>query len=593
MLPEPPRLAAPAPAVAVHSLGDTMTPCWTARSAALVAIALLLGTSPGQAQSVRLPSEQTGSEIPGKMPGTPQAWGDGSGDIGVQIAASGSPASGRIVPNAPNLVRDTRWPPAVQPSTAPDTCSKPMTGRGTTYNVGPGQKYDDLNDVPWLSLQAGDVVNVFYRPEPYRSKIGLRGQGTADAPIVINGVTDAACQRPVISGENAQTVRDARQRRFFNKQYSENLGVFLVYKGPDDPYGYRPKHLQFKNLKITGGHQDFAYTAQDGTQSRYSRAAAAIYAVVVEDLLVEQCEITGNGNGIFVNSKSGDEASYGATFRFNRIHDNGVKNSWFEHNLYVQTQRSLYEGNYIGQLIPGAAGSSLKDRSSATVVRYNHIVAAARALDLVEIEGGVPQVLNDPYYPSAWVYGNLIVDAAKNGGRAFSVKLIHWGGDNDPRYFRPGTLWFYNNTVVLKIDKSDFYYVSLFDMPTDQQKVNLRANVIQNLGSAVLYLGYEKGTIDLDDTNLISGGYQTGRGDVKINVIGSVLDSRQAGLDSDGRPLRAAPGTDRGKLTPLRMPAGISTDDLEPHHQFAAPARIVPRPVSGAAPDLGAFELSP
>lgn len=566
-----------------------MTPRWTACSAALAAITLLLCTAATPAQSVRIPTEQTGSEIPGQMPGAPQEIG-AVDEPPLLLAASDVPApSGRVVPNAPSLARDTRWPPAPQLPATPDGCSKALTGRGTTYNVGPGQKYADLQDVPWLSLQGGDVVNIFHRAEPYRSKIGLRGQGTADAPIVINGVTDASCQRPVISGENAQTVRDAQQRRFFNKQYSENLGVFLVYKGPEDPYGYRPRHLQFKNLKITGGHQDFTYTAQDGTPGRYSRAAAAIYAVVVEDLLVENCEITRNGNGLFVNSKSGDEASFGATFRFNRIHDNGVKGSHFEHNLYVQTQRALYEGNYIGQLIPGAAGSSLKDRSSATVVRYNHIVAAARALDLVEIEGGVPQVLNDPYYPSAWVYGNLIVDDAKTG-RAFSVKLIHWGGDNDPRYFRQGTLWFYNNTVVLKVDKGDFYYVSLFDMPTERQKVNLRGNIVQNLGSAVLHLGYESGTIDLDDTNLVTGGYQP-RGDVKINVIGSVLDTRNAGLDAEGRPQRGAPGTDRGTLTPLRMPAGVLTEHLAPTFQFAAPARLVPRPVRGTAPDLGAFEL--
>lgn len=552
----------------------------------------------GQAQSIRIPTEAAGTEIPGQMPGTPLEV-QPDRESPVLLAASdappaGPPPSGRVVPHAPSLVRDISWPPAPVVLPNANGCSAALTGRGTTFNVGPGQRYADLQDVPWLSLRGGDVVNIFYRAEPYRSKIGLRGQGTADEPIVINGVTDANCQRPVISGDNALTVRDAQQRRFFSKQYSENLGVFLIYKGPDDPYGYRPAHIHFKNLKITGGHQDFSYTAQDGTKARYSRAAAAIYAVLIEGLLVENCEITRNGNGLFVNSKSGDEPSLGATFRNNRIWDNGVVGSYFEHNLYVQTQRSLFEGNYIGQLIPGAAGSSLKDRSSATVVRFNHIVSAARALDLVEIEGGVPQILNDPYYHSAWVYGNLIVDDAK-ASRAFSVKLIHWGGDNDPRYFRNGTLWFYNNTVLLKVDKTDFWYVSLFDMPTGQQKVNLRANIIQNLGSAQLRLGYEHGTIDLDDTNLITGSYSTGgvNNDVKVNLIGRVLDPRTPGLDANGRPLRGAAGTDVGGLTPLRMPAGVVTDNLRVSHQFAPPARLVPRVPQGAGPDLGAFELTP
>ena len=575
-----------------------MTPRSLACYAALTAVMLACGISSGRAQSIRIPSEQAGQEIPGQMPGTPAELRP-SNDSPVLLAASdaartSNAPSGRVAPNAPSLVRDTSWPPAPQLLANDNGCSAALTGRGTTYHVGPGQKYADLQDVPWLSLRAGDVVNIHYRPEPYRSKIGLRGQGTADEPIVINGVTDANCQRPVISGENALTVRDAQQRQFFSKQYSENLGVFLIYKGPQDAYGYRPAHIHFKNLKITGGHKDFTYTAQDGSTGRYSRAAAAIYAVLIEGLVVETCEITRNGNGLFVNSKSGDEPSLGATCRHNRIWDNGVVDSYYEHNLYVQTQRSLYEGNYIGQLIPGAAGSSLKDRSSATVVRFNHIVSAARALDLVEIEGGVPQILNDPYYHSAWVYGNLIVDEAKNK-RAYSVKLIHWGGDNDPRYFRNGTLWFYNNTVVLKVDKTDFWYVSLFDMPTAQQKVNLRANIIQNQGSAELRLGYEHGTIDLDDTNLITGSYIPGgvNNTVKINVIGRVLDTRNPGLDANGRPQRGAPGTDAGKLTPLRMPAGVLTDNLRVSHQFAPPARLVPRSLQGAGPDLGAFELMP
>jgi hypothetical protein len=563
-----------------------MSSRWLSRVPGLAALTLGLCATLGHAQQVRVPSEQAGAEIPGRMPG------GGSDEVAPRsVAASDTPPSGRIAPHAPNLARNTAWPPAVQASSRLDGCSQPLSGSGTTYNVGPGQRYADLQEVPWLSLQAGDVVNVFYRPEPYRSKVGLRGMGTAEDPIVIKVVTDASCLRPVISGENAQTVLDAQQRRYFNKQYSENLGVFLIYKGPQDPFGYRPRHIHFRNLKITGGHSDFSYTAQDGTTARYSRAAAAIYAVLIEGLLVENCEITRNGNGLFVNSKSAEETSQDVTFRFNRIHDNGVKASYYEHNLYVQAQRALYEGNEIGPLIPGAIGSALKDRSSATVVRYNRIVAAARALDLVEIEGGIPQVMNDPYYPSAWVYGNVIVDDAKLG-RAFSVKLIHWGGDNDPRYFRRGTLWFYNNTVQVRVDKSDHYYVALFDMPTTEQQVNLRGNIVQNLGSAELWLGYEGGTVELEDTNLITGPYLPGRADAKVKAIGTVLGGAQAGLDAEGRPQRGAPGTDKGRLTPPRLPAGLQGQHLEVTHQYAGPAGIVPRAVRGPAPDLGAFEAA-
>ena len=115
------------------------------------------------------------------------------------------------------------WPP-----TAPDlptsTCSTPLEGKNRTYNVGPGQKYAELTEVPWLSLRAGDVVNIFRRPQPYRTKIGLRAQGSAKLPVVINGVTDAQCNRPEISGQDAVTASDAAHESFFSKQYSEFLG---------------------------------------------------------------------------------------------------------------------------------------------------------------------------------------------------------------------------------------------------------------------------------------------------------------------------------------------------------------------------------
>ena len=55
----------------------------------------------------------------------------------------------------------------------------------TDYHVGPDQSHSNLNSIPWTTLGPGDVVNIHWRSEPYRSKIGLRGRGTADNRIVI------------------------------------------------------------------------------------------------------------------------------------------------------------------------------------------------------------------------------------------------------------------------------------------------------------------------------------------------------------------------------------------------------------------------
>ena len=557
----------PRPPLSRHAAGLTLA----------LSMATLL-TLPAQAQRVTVPTTSSGTQTGGP-----------SGESGQFISDLGSPAAevsatpGKPGESAPTAAAtETAWPPAPQEPASPDGCSKPLTGRGTTYHVGPGQAITELTDVPWLSLRAGDVVNIYHRAEPYRTKFALRAQGTADAPVVIHGVTDAKCNRPVISGQNAVTASDAAAMSYYSKQYTEPYGLIFIYKSRDQPWGSRPKHIRIANLKLTGAHQDHRYTAQDGSTGQYVGGAAAVYAIVVEDLTIENCEITRNGNGVFVNSKSEDEASRHVFIRHNRIWDNGNVGSWFEHNLYIQTARSLYEGNYIGQLIPGARGSSMKDRSSATVVRYNHIVAAARAIDLVEIEGGVKQILKDPLYPQAWVYGNLIVNDFRNPGHS-SVKLIHWGGDNDERYFRQGTLHFYNNTVLHTSTQAQAWYMALFDMPTGQQKVEARSNLFVNQGTTQMRVGHEAGTIEFDDVNAITRDWAEAgpTAQVRVSIKGKLL-TQPANLAPDGRPRSGTVGLDQAE-PPAGRPALT--------HQFSSPAGIVRRTVNGKAGDLGAFEL--
>ena len=550
--------------------------------ALLLALGLTLMAPSGQAQRVIIPATNSGTQTGGPSGESGQFLGDLAAppqDVATAPGKSGEAVSSTA--SAP--AKDAAWPPAPREPVSADGCSKPLTGSGTTYHVGPGQAISELTDVPWLSLRAGDVVNIHHRAEPYRTKFALRAQGTADAPVVIHGVTDAKCNRPVISGQNAVTARDAVAMGYFNKQYTEPYGLIFIYKSRDQAWGSRPKHIRIENLKLTGAHKDSRYTAQDGSIGQYLGGAAAVYAVVVEDLTIENCEITRNGNGVFVNSKSEDEASRNVFIRHNRIWENGNTGSWFEHNLYVQTARSLYEGNYIGQLIPGAKGSSMKDRSSATVVRFNHIVAAARAIDLVEIEGGVRQILKDPLYPDAWVYSNLIVNDFKNPGLP-SVKLIHWGGDNDERYFRQGTLHFYNNTVLHSSTQAQAWYMALFDMPTSQQKVDARSNVFVNQGTTQMRIGHEGGTIEFNGTNWISRDWAEAAPTsvVKVAVKGKLLTQPAAGLGPDGRPRAGAAGTDLADNAADLPPVG---------HQFAEPAGIVRRVQSGRAMDLGAFEL--
>ena len=485
-------------------------------------------------------------------------------------------------------VTDSTWPPPVVARST--RCSTPLKGSNNTINVGPGKQFEELTDVGWLDLEPGDVVNIFYRAKPYRTKVAIRSRGTADAPIVINGVTNKDCIFPEVSGKNAVTAADAAAEEFFSEKWGTgSLAVFYLYKGPNDTWGHRPAHIQFQNLKITGAHQSNKFTNQSGRVGRYDRGAAGIYAVVADDITIDNCEITGNGNGVFFNSKSADETSHRIIVRNSKLYGNGNVGSYYEHNLYIQVARSLYEGNYVGQLIPGARGSSLKDRSSATVIRFNHIDAAARAIDLVESEGGI--VVEDPLYHDAWVYGNLIISDHDRKSRSSSL-LIHWGGDNDPRYFRTGTLNFFHNTVAVTASQKQAYYVSYFDLPEERQSFNGWANVLIHNGTSEQWMAYESGRIVLSGNNWLRKGWGKGKPDVSVRVDGATIEGSDPKLDENFIPLPGSPIVDQAQFNPAIKRASVrwAKQNLQLTHQYDWSLGMTTRTTHGKAADLGAFE---
>ena len=498
----------------------------------------------------------------GALTGTP-----GAANLGTTSAITISVTDGKATASLPAFVitvansLDTGLVPAVS------ACSGAMQGTHATFDVGTGKTYPDLSTVPWLKLQAGDVVNIYYRAEPYRTNIAIKAQGTSANPVIINGVTDASCNRPIISGENATNAAD--QASGFHDQYSKDLGIILIWWGSGN-YGNKPKFITIQNLEILNAPMD----------------VAGIYAVIVEDFLVQNCQIRDNkGWGIFVNTKNEDEpdTSYRVTVRGSRLYNNGIENSYYYHNLYIQSYRALYEGNYIGQLRPTAEGSSLKDRSSGTVIRYNHIVASARAIDLVETEEGYSTVGKDPLYNEAWVYGNVIVNDDSDPNLVASGSLIHWGYDNTLSQARKGTLHFYNNTILSNY--SSERSISIFDMESStveksaNNTVELQNNIIHQTGSAALKLAGSFGTVNLIGTNWFSTGW--GNGDstsVVVNKTGTVLTGTNPGVDAKTFHLTAgspAIGTAMG-TTPTPVV-----------YQFQSPLGVTAR---ATALDLGAFE---
>lgn len=333
----------------------------------------------------------------------------------------------------------------------------PVTERieGTrTFDIGPGYE-DTFESVPWGSLQPGDAVNIHYRSTPYVSKVGIRAQGTAAAPVIINGVTDAAGNRPVINCQGARTAPGSAPAFTpnGNPAYGESLGCFVVKRGPNDAYlGPKPSFIQLKNLEIKNTRGS-TYTTLAGNTASYG-SAACIYFHVAADTLVENVVATGCAFGVFYMAKDGllSQACERATIRNSRFYNNGVPNSWFEHNAYVQCGGAIVEGSFFGKLVSGSQGSSFKDRSARLIFRNNYVLSNDRAIDMVQSEENDQGIAVLPEYGRDYVYGNTIVNDS-------AYEAIHYGGDNwdeqegsatehvPPVPYR-SKLFFWNNNVT-------------------------------------------------------------------------------------------------------------------------------------------------
>lgn len=382
----------------------------------------------------------------------------------------------------------------------------------TVYTVGPGQAHAELTTVPWLDLKAGDQVHIHWREQPYRTKIGIMGRGTANQRIVIRGIPGPGGQRPEISGDGAVTA--IQNRGFFNQQWDEFLGVVVIKRGSNQPWGSKPGYITIDGLKITGGHPDYGYTDQNGNPARYRAGSGGIWAVVAENFVVRNCEITNNGNGLFVLSKDEEATvSRDVLVQNNHIHTNGIVGSYFEHNIYTQVAAITFEGNRIGRLRPGAEGSSLKDRSSSTVIRYNWIEPNALAIDLVDPEDSGNILINEPGFNNSYVYGNFIYhDAvrAKRRGEVVASRMIHFGGDSGQTDIYRKRLHFFHNTVVIRSNLSDSWRMHVFKLSTESQSVHASNNVLYREGDSNFMLMTEFGDAWLHGRNWMSNGWQNG-----------------------------------------------------------------------------------
>jgi parallel beta-helix repeat protein len=350
------------------------------------------------------------------------------------------------------------------------------------YEVGPGKQYATLGEVPWTTLAPGNEVKVYYRPEPYREKLLLSSSGTEAAPIKLTGIAGPNGERPIIDGENATTAANVP----YYYAGTQDRGLIVVAMKLGDAYGYKPSYLEISGLAIRNAWRNTdaapkSFTAPDGSTRFYQFNAAGIFVERGEHITISNCEVSGNGNGIFVAS-GGDQQSISKDIRIigNQIIGNGNVGRDREHNSYCEAIGIVYENNVYGDLRTGSLGIGLKDRSAGTVIRGNTISGGAIFLDLVDAEESWTITTADPSYHTTLVENNTFTNIFDPGPAPDDgTFLIHYGGDTGlPAHYRKGTLYFNNNSVSVTANQSNRWRTILFKCETDSELVEMTGNTV-------------------------------------------------------------------------------------------------------------------
>ncbi len=338
----------------------------------------------------------------------------------------------------------------------------------TDYHVDENSPYQNIGDVPWATIGAGDTVYIHWRAESYKEKWVINAVGTEQNPIHVIGVNGPQGQQAVIDGNGATTVPGVN---FWN----EPRGLIKI-GGSNTPNNNLPEHIIIENLDIRSARPPYQFTNDGGGTETYSTNAASLYVEIGAHITFRNNTIRDSGNGIFVGANDGQTQDI--LIQGNHIYDNGIDGRIFEHNTYTAAIGIVYEGNHFGPLRDGALGNNLKDRSAGLVVRYNWIEDGNRQLDLVDAEDS-SVLVNHPSYAATHVYGNVLMESDGQG----NSQMVHYGGDSGTTAdYRKGDLYFYNNTVISTRTGN----TTLMRLSTNDETAHVFNNVYYGTGSGGL-----------------------------------------------------------------------------------------------------------
>ncbi len=399
------------------------------------------------------------------------------------------------------------------------------SGNGTDYPVGPGQSHASIADVPWGELGPGDTVRIHYRPEPYREKIVISTSGSVQNPIKVCGVAGPNGERPILDGDGAVNDPDDASG-YGTYRPMEGLAMVMLY---NRDYDLKVHNVVIEGLHIRNAKNNFSYTRMDGSTARYENGAACIRIQAADNVVIRDNELENCANGIFTMSQEHNEAhlTRNLLIEGNYLHGHGQNGSYYEHGLYIQAIGVTYQYNRFGPNTPGSGGTTLKERAAGSIIRYNWFDSgSSRALDIVEVEDAAPWYIEQEYrnwaaangqpidterlrkvreaeagYRKTYVYGNFFRHV---GSQTSAANILHYGSDNDPALSRAGTLYFYNNTVSIRQDRSDAWRFRLFYLGNRNASTPSRERI--EVFNNIIHLTGESGTPSHFCLNDVNGG---------------------------------------------------------------------------------------
>ena len=489
------------------------------------------------------------------------------------------------------------------------------------YDVGPGQPFTALGQLPWSQLQGCDTVRIYAKPNngTYNEMI-LVSAGTNMAPAAPNkfmrviGLPDPVTgARPIIDGTNATQWETLPGQAPRTLQYHDNsnptralyrLGLVMV--GPQWGYNYNngpAGYIGIENLEIRNANYGGAFNdAMKGVSDTYSSFGSCVYVEAAAHFVLKNNLLHDCGNGLFMNSKNSTvvELSQDILIEGNSFYNNsnppiaGVTSGYHEHQSYTEARDIIFQYNTFGNVKAGAFGDCLKDRSSGLIVRYNTFAGTCGILlNLMDSTGGQGLIWGDPAYGKTHIYGNLF-DLAPT--KTEDTTLFNYGGDSGiAANYRQGTLYFYNNTMVVKGDAGHGIYpeVYLFNLNRPNAVADVRNNVFQTtpttpgLPGKIQVMAFGVGSVNLSNNWVSPNAAQFWVG----HYVGAVVNGWNTNLGANNQSMfaNAALHNYRPAAGSPLINSGASLSDLIANAVTAEPGTAAARKLD-AAIDIGAFE---